>query len=328
MSGSRTAPTYFRDSLIGARELADKVIQKNVLLTGPPGCGKSTIIEKIVQRISLPCTGFFTREIREKGRRVGFSIATLDGRRGVMAHIDIRSRYRVGKYGVDVQSIDTIAVPSMVAENENVVVVVDEIGKMECFSALFRHTLLRVLDSPNTVVGSIALKGGAFINPLKKRPDTLLIPVFEKNRKVLAEEVLSRIELTPEDTRAVVSFVQEALGCGCPDEVLQDIQIEAHPYSFAGQPIDYLVRIGGRLLLAISMSSRWAEVAGKLRRLLETGKNLRDRNGFSRFRLVVSSDEPENPTAALQEQFIGLAGMDDKVHLHVIRPSALPRCLR
>ena len=136
------------------------------------------------------------------------------------------------------------------------------------------------------------------------------------------------IKLTPKDTQEVVSFVQEGLGCGCPDEVLHDIQIEPHPYSFAGQPIDYLVSIGGRLLIAISMSSGWAEVAGELQQLLETGKNLRDRKGFNRFRLVVSSDEPENATAALQEQFTDLTGMDNKVHLHVVRPSALPSCLR
>jgi nucleoside-triphosphatase len=173
--------------------LGDKVVQKNILLTGPPGCGKSTIIEKIVQRINLPCTGFFTGEMRERGRRVGFSIATLDGRRGIIAHIDIRSPYRVGKYGVNLQNIDTVAVPSMVAESDNVVVVVDEIGKMECFSAMFRQTLIRVLDSPNTVVGSIALKGDAFINGIKKRPDSRLIPVSERNRDVLAEEVLSSV---------------------------------------------------------------------------------------------------------------------------------------
>ncbi len=173
--------------------MGDEVLQRNILLTGPPGCGKSTIIEEVLQRINLPCTGFFTREMRERGRRVGFSIATLDGRRGIMAHIDIQSRYRVGKYGVNLQNIDTIAVPSMVAENDNVVVVVDEIGKMECFSEMFRQTLLRVLDSPNTLVGSIALKGDAFINAIKKRADTRVTPVFEKNRDLLAEEVLSSV---------------------------------------------------------------------------------------------------------------------------------------
>jgi nucleoside-triphosphatase THEP1 len=103
-----------------------------------PGCGKSTIIEKIVQRINRPSTGFFTREIRDKGRRVGFSITTLDGQQGILAHIDIRSHIRVGRYGVNIRDIEKIAVPSMRPENDNVILVVDEISKMECLSGLFR----------------------------------------------------------------------------------------------------------------------------------------------------------------------------------------------
>ncbi len=107
-----------------------------------------------------------------------------------MAHVDIRSRYRVGRYGINLQDIDRVAVPSMIPENQDVIVVVDEIGKMECFSALFKMTLLKVLDAPNTVLGSIALKGDAFIGAIKNRPDTLLIPVSEKNRESLVEEIL------------------------------------------------------------------------------------------------------------------------------------------
>lgn len=168
------------------------MVQRNILYTGHPGCGKSTIIEKIVQRIDRPSTGFFSREIRDRGRRTGFSITTLDGRRGILAHVNIRSHMRVGRYGVNLPDIDNIAVPSMVPANDNVVVVVDEIGKMECFSALFRETLIKVLDSPNTVVGSIALKGDAFIDAVKKRPDTLLITVSEKNRNYLVEEFFAR----------------------------------------------------------------------------------------------------------------------------------------
>jgi len=164
------------------------MLSKNILFTGFPGCGKSTIIEKIVQRIDRPCTGFFTRDMRDRGRRVGFSITTLDGKRGILAHIDIRSRKRVGKYGVNLQDIETIAVPSIIPANDQVIVVVDEIGKMGCFSALFRQTLIKVLDSVNTLVGSIALKGDAFIEAVKRRPDTLLITVSEKNRDYLVEE--------------------------------------------------------------------------------------------------------------------------------------------
>jgi len=118
--------------------LGHEVKHRNILYTGLPGCGKSTIIEKIVQRINRPSTGFFTREIRDKGRRVGFSITTLDGQQGILAHIDIRSHIRVGRYGVYIRDIEKIAVPSMRPENDNVILVVDEIGKMECLSGLFR----------------------------------------------------------------------------------------------------------------------------------------------------------------------------------------------
>ena len=123
---------------------------------------------------------------------MGFSITTLDGQHGILAHIDIRSRVRVGRYGVNLRDIDKIAVPSMVPENENILVVVDEIGKMECFSGLFRQCLMEVLDANNTVVGSIALKGDAFISAIKRRPDTFLISVSEKNRDFLVEDFFAR----------------------------------------------------------------------------------------------------------------------------------------
>ena len=118
--------------------MGHEVKHRNILYTGLPGCGKSTIIEKIVQRINRPSTGFFTREIRDKGRRVGFSITTLDGQQGILADIDIRSHIRVGRYGVNIRDIEKIAVPSMRPENDNVILVVDEISKMECLSGLFR----------------------------------------------------------------------------------------------------------------------------------------------------------------------------------------------
>lgn len=158
---------------------------KNILLTGPPRCGKSTLIEKIIGRLNKPMTGFFTREIREKGKRTGFSIVTLDGKQGVLAHQNIKGRFRVGKYGVNLDHIDHIAVPSMIPSNTNQIVVIDEIGKMECYSPLFRKTLMQILDSENPLIGSIAQKGDAFIQGIKERKDVLLIHVNERNRDKL-----------------------------------------------------------------------------------------------------------------------------------------------
>ena len=165
--------------------------RKNILFTGPPRCGKSTLIHKIVQKINIPATGFFTREILEKGRRVGFSINTLDQKKGVLAHERIKSRWRVGKYGVNLSDINRIAVPSMMPATSDELVVIDEIGKMECFSKLFKKTLEGVLDSNRPVIGSIAMKGDRFIQKIKERSDVLLVTVTPQNRDELVNMYLT-----------------------------------------------------------------------------------------------------------------------------------------
>lgn len=166
---------------------------KNVLLTGPPRCGKSTVIEKLVKQIQRPVTGFFTREIKEKGRRVGFAIITLDGKEGILAHEESKSPRRVGKYGVNIDELDRIAVPSMIPGTADQIVIIDEIGKMECFSPLFRETLIKTLDSANPVIGSIAQRGNPFIEKVKGRKDILLVTVSEKNWDSLPADLLEQI---------------------------------------------------------------------------------------------------------------------------------------
>lgn len=148
---------------------------KNLFITGPPGCGKSTLMEKVAGKIRRPVTGFFTREIRERGKRVGFSINRLDGKIGVLAHENVKGRFRVGKYGVNIDDIDKIAVPSMIPSKPDQLVVIDEVGKMECFSLLFRETLIQILGSAHPVLASIALKGNEFMQGIKKKNDILLI---------------------------------------------------------------------------------------------------------------------------------------------------------
>jgi nucleoside-triphosphatase len=158
---------------------------KNILLTGPPQCGKSTLIERLVSHVDKPLTGFFTREIKERARRVGFSIITLDGKQGTLAHEKSQTRIRLGKYGVNIDGIEQVAVPSMVPSKPDEIVVIDEIGKMECRSPLFRKTLLDILNCQHQVIATIAQKGDPFIQKIKERGDVLLFRVSEQNRDSL-----------------------------------------------------------------------------------------------------------------------------------------------
>jgi nucleoside-triphosphatase THEP1 len=175
------------------RKAAQKINmdKKNILFTGPPRCGKTTLIEKIVKKINTPATGFFTREIRESGKRVGFSINTLDHRTGVLAHQRIKSHFRVGQYSVNLEDIDKIAVSSMMPNKPDMLVVIDEIGKMECFSESFKKTLKSILDSEHRVLGSISMKGARFIRQIKSRDDVLLVTVTPKNRDQLVSMYLT-----------------------------------------------------------------------------------------------------------------------------------------
>ena len=57
-----------------------EVLAKNLLLTGPPGCGKTTVIRRLVERLAnRRVAGFYTHEIRKKGQRVGFEVRGLNG---------------------------------------------------------------------------------------------------------------------------------------------------------------------------------------------------------------------------------------------------------
>ena len=169
---------------------------RNILITGPPRCGKSTLIEKVLSGIERPVTGFFTREIKERGKRVGFSINTLDGREGMLAHQSINSQFNVGKYGVNLKDIDSIAVPSMIPAREEEIIVIDEIGKMECFSHLFRETVLRALDLPNWTIGSIAQKGDPFIQKIKERDDLMVINITFQNWSREVNKILELFDTT------------------------------------------------------------------------------------------------------------------------------------
>jgi nucleoside-triphosphatase len=166
--------------------------KKNLFLTGAPSSGKTTVIKKVIRGMPLPANGFYTEEERIAGKRVGFVMKTLDGRKGYLAHQDIRSDFHIRRYGVSIENIETIAVPSLVPVSRNVIVL-DEIGKMECFSEVFKQAAIAALDSPNIVLGTITFGGDDFILGIKKRGDMEIHEVTPENRDSLPDLILKKI---------------------------------------------------------------------------------------------------------------------------------------
>jgi nucleoside-triphosphatase len=167
----------------------------NLLLTGRPGVGKTTLILRVLEELSdVPATGFYTAEIRSGGHRLGFRVITLDGQEATLAHVDISSQRRVSRYGVDVDAFERIALPGLIPGPHIHLIVIDEIGKMECFSRAFREAVLRALDADTPVLATIALRGDRFIERLKAREDVELVEIRPANRQRLVKELAARLK--------------------------------------------------------------------------------------------------------------------------------------
>jgi nucleoside-triphosphatase len=185
----------------------------NILLVGRPGVGKTTVIMRVIGALAdvvssngtshMPgrgiASGFYTQELRSGGQRQGFRAMTLDAKQVTLAHVDSHSPLRVSSYGVELEAFEREIIPAIdPALTDAPLLVIDEIGLMECYSAPFRETVLRALNADRVVLGTIALRGNGFVARIKGREDVELVEVTVRNRDGLVGELAERVrELLP-----------------------------------------------------------------------------------------------------------------------------------
>ncbi len=163
--------------------------RRHILLTGKPGCGKTTIIKRVIQD-RRDVAGFYTAEIKEGSRRTGFAIHTIDGKEGILASVDIDSPIRVGRYFVNLKDIGEIAIPSVekaIKDPSVRFVVIDEIASMEMSSPRFSQAVIQALNSEKRVIGTIQDKRNPFLDEIRARNDVTVIRVELAKRESILE---------------------------------------------------------------------------------------------------------------------------------------------
>ncbi len=165
-----------------------------ILLTGLPKSGKTTLLCRVAGNLSKPYAGFYTEGILESGHRVGFSLQTFSGKIGILSHLDFKSRLKVGKYRVSLTDLEEIALPEIEEgiKRKNIILI-DEIGKMELYSAKFRQVVLQALNSNLPFVGTIVHTAHPWADQIKNRKDIELIEVTPKNRDQLVQELTQKL---------------------------------------------------------------------------------------------------------------------------------------
>jgi len=164
-----------------------------ILLTGVPGVGKTTLVSRIaaeLQARGIVVAGFTSRELRERGERVGFQVEAIGGGSAVMAHVGFTEGPRVGRYRVDVPAFERIALPAIErATRADGVAVIDELGRMELYSGAFVHAVQRLFDQDVPVAATVHARSHPLTDALRQRPGIEQLTVT----RAAYEELLARV---------------------------------------------------------------------------------------------------------------------------------------
>ncbi len=167
-----------------------------IFLTGKPGSGKSTVFRKTVEILEsrgITVSGIATPEVRdETGVRVGFDVVDLTtGARAVLSRAAdrgvTRSSARVGRYFVDVEEFESVALPALEAAKDRGIAAIDEVGKMEFFSERFASLWAELLESD---VDVLAVVGGPYLRQCRGKGE--IFEVTLRNREDLPRIVAGR----------------------------------------------------------------------------------------------------------------------------------------
>ena len=159
----------------------------NALLTGPPRSGKTTAIERTVDRLrrgGLDVGGLLSPERRADGERVGFDLVDLStDRRTTMAHVEYDGP-AVGTYGIDVDAVDRLSDAALsLSVGDCDCVVIDELGPMQCASDRFVAATQEILEMETPVFATIAVHDSIpFLDAVRSREDVTIVEVTRGTR--------------------------------------------------------------------------------------------------------------------------------------------------
>ena len=182
-------------------------VHPKIGITGLPRSGKSAVMEKVLSMLvdertreislrggqeTIIVGGMRTEPIVEGGERLGYKVIDIvTGAEAVMAHKSIDSRLRVLGYGIDIEALDTVAIPAIeYARDECEVIVIDEIGKFTVESEDFVNIVRSALQVDKPTLITLHKKSRhPLLQDIRRRDDGRILEVTPVNRALLPYKI-------------------------------------------------------------------------------------------------------------------------------------------
>lgn len=182
-----------------------------LLLSGPPGCGKTTLCTRVKERLHerlqavLPdarLDGILSREVRNsRGSKIGYELYSLDQAlcETIASSEGPESGVVVSRYHVYVDAIARVALPVLdgaLSASGIRIFVLDDIGNMTCKSDDFCNRVKSLLESPDPglhVLAAVGMGAASLISESRRLCGVTTFAIDEGSRDSALDRLTSKL---------------------------------------------------------------------------------------------------------------------------------------
>ncbi|AOR22755.1 nucleoside-triphosphatase [Clostridium taeniosporum] len=171
---------------------------KNIFITGKIQCGKSTLVNKILNELTISYSGYRTLPYYENEKKSGYYIEGVNLRSKLKDKISRNTSLEkciVLAKGFDITGVNILK--RSIEDEMSKIILLDEVGILEKCCPKFIELINKCLDSKKIVIGVLKKKDDEFLKRISERKDTFIIDIeksTDEEREIMKKRIVEYIE--------------------------------------------------------------------------------------------------------------------------------------